>query len=214
MRIIGGKFKGKEIKAPDGIRPTQDMVRKALFDILGDMDDLSFLELYAGSGAIGLEALSRGAKAVVFLESSRQAARAIQANLESLKPAEGALAMEPGREALVINKDVSEVIPQLYKTHRLFDVIFLDPPYYKGTPPRLHSESMEPEKTESLTKKTLQTLGAYDILAPYGIIVIQHFKKDNLPDTAGDLILFKQSPYGDTLLSFFKKNAAKSDISR
>ena len=85
MRIITGKYKGRVIKMPKGIRPTQDKVRKALFDILGDISEMSFLELFAGSGAIGIEALSRGAKEAEFVEEKRDCARQIAANLAFIK---------------------------------------------------------------------------------------------------------------------------------
>ncbi len=163
---------------PKGIRPTQNKVRKALFDILGDIEGLSFLELFAGSGAVGFEALSQGAKEVVFVEKDRKCIEKIEENLSVL----GFLSSR------VLGADIFRAIEKLAKERVKFDLIFLDPPYYGD-----------------LSKKTLQTLGAYDILAPNGFIVVQHFKKDNLPDRLGDLVLFKQARYGDTLLSFYKK---------
>lgn len=178
MRIISGKYKGRIIKGPLGIRPTQDKVRKALFDILGDIQGLSFLELFAGTGAVGLEALSQGAKEVMFVEKERRCAKIIKDNLSLL----GYLGYS------VIALDVFEALKQLGKRGEKFDIIFLDPPYYKD-----------------LTKKTLQILSACDILTEPGFIVAQHFKKDNLPDALGDLTLFRQARYGDTVLSFYRK---------
>ncbi len=81
MRIISGKYKGRTLKRPKGIRPTQDKVRKALFDILADVKDLSFLDLFAGSGAVGIEALSLGAKEVVFVEQDRRCIEKIKENI-------------------------------------------------------------------------------------------------------------------------------------
>ena len=81
MRIIGGKYKGKSIKIPRGIRPTQDKVRKALFDILGDIKDMSFLELFAGSGAVGFEAVSRGVGDLTLVEYNRDCVLALKKNL-------------------------------------------------------------------------------------------------------------------------------------
>jgi 16S rRNA (guanine(966)-N(2))-methyltransferase RsmD len=178
MRIISGKFKGKEISLAKGMRPTQDKVRKALFDILGDIEGLSFLELFAGSGAIGFEAASRGVRDLTLVEYSCDCLLAIKKNIEALKLNACNLYPQEAREA----------ITKLHKDERKFDIIFLDPPYYLG-----------------LSKKTLQILEAYDILAPNGFIVVQHFKKDNLPDALGDLRLFKQAKYGDTVLSFYRK---------
>jgi len=187
MRIISGKYKGRVIKMPKGVRPTQNKVRKALFDILGDIEGLTVLELFAGSGAVGIEALSHGAKKVIFVENGPDCIKALKTNLASLLIAEDSLLVS----------DVSLAIKRLAEDRKKFDLIFLDPPYH-----------------QELVKKTLQTLGAYDILAPVGFIVVQHFKKDNLPDNSGDLVLFKQAKYGDTNLSFYKKNVPESNISR
>jgi len=183
MRIICGKYKGKAIKMPAGIRPTQNKVRKALFDILGDIEGLSFLELFAGSGAVGFEALSRGAAELVFVEANRACQLAIRKNIKALNAVSCSL----------LALEARETIKRLHRDKREFDIVFMDPPYY-----------ME------LAKKTLQTLVAYDILAPNGFIVIQHFKKDNLPGALGVFALFRQSRYGDTLLSFYKKADKKA----
>ncbi|MDD4980904.1 MAG: 16S rRNA (guanine(966)-N(2))-methyltransferase RsmD [Candidatus Omnitrophica bacterium] len=178
LRITTGQYKGRVIRMPKGIRPTQDKVRKAIFDILGDIEGLSFLELFAGSGAVGFEAASRGVKDLILVEYNQDCRLAINKNIESLKL----------RACTLYPKEVEVAIKQFHRDGRNFDIIFLDPPYYQG-----------------LSKKTLQTLSLYDILAPVGLIVVQHFKKDILPDTQGELTLFKQSTYGDTLLSFYRK---------
>lgn len=164
---------------PLGIRPTENKVRKAVFDILSDISGLSFLELFAGSGAVGLEALSEGAKEVVFVEKDPKCVRIIKDNLALL----GCLGC-----CRIIGQDAIKAIGGFYKNKERFDIVFLDPPYYQG-----------------LLKKALQILGAYDILAPNGIIVTQHFKKDDLPGALGDLTLSKQARYGDTVLSFYRR---------
>ncbi|MCM8801149.1 MAG: 16S rRNA (guanine(966)-N(2))-methyltransferase RsmD [Candidatus Omnitrophica bacterium] len=179
MKVITGKYKGRVIRMPKGIRPTQQKVRKALFDILGDIKGVGFLELFAGSGAIGIEALSKGAREVVFVERDKRCVSIIKKNLSLL----GYLSCK------VISTDVLKAIQRLNKEGRSFEVIFSDPPYY-----------------QDLAKKTLQTLSIYDILAPNGLLIIEHFNKEILPDQAGDLRLFKQNRYGDTLLSFYKKS--------
>jgi 16S rRNA (guanine966-N2)-methyltransferase len=186
MRIISGLYKGRSFKVPEGIRPTEDRVRKALFDILGTVEGESFLELFAGSGAVGLEAFSAGANSVVFVEKDREAVRCIQANLQG-----------PKLQALVLNKDVFEAIPQFARNKQKFDTIFLDPPYNK------QGISATEESGGSLAKKTLQMLGAYDILTACGYIIVQHFKKDLLPDSFAEMEMVKQSGYGDTLLTFY-----------
>ena len=178
MRITSGIYRGRKLSGPSRIRPTQDKVRKALFDILGDIEGLSFLELYAGSGAVGLEAASRGAKELVMVERDRECVLSIRKNMEALKPS----------AAELIQKDSILALQAMHANKKSFDIVFFDPPYYQG-----------------LSKKTLQTLGAYDILAPNGFVVVQHFKKDKLPEREGPLSLFKQSFYGDTVLSFYRK---------
>lgn len=178
MRIITGKYKGRIIKAPKGIRPTEDRVRKAFFDIMGDISGLSFLELFAGSGAMGIEALSLGAKEAVFVENDMKCIKTIEDNIKIL-----------GRRGIeIIPQDVLKAIPILAASGRKFDIIFLDPPYY-----------------QFMAEKTLQILQDYDILLPSGYIGIQHFKKDTLPAQRRNLVLCKQKEYGDTLLSFYKR---------
>jgi len=178
MRIISGKYKGRLIKVPKGIRPTQGLVRKALFDILGDIKGLSFLELFAGSGAVGFEAISLGLAELTLVEDKLDCLLAIKKNIESLKL----------KACSLYPQEAEKAIRGFYKNKKEFDIIFLDPPYY-----------------EDLAKKTLKTLSAYDILAPNGFIVVQHFKKDILPENIGKLTIFKQAKYGDTVLSFYKK---------
>jgi 16S rRNA (guanine966-N2)-methyltransferase len=178
MRVLTGLHKGKAIYAPAHIRPTQDKVRKALFDILGDINGVSFLELFAGSGAVGFEAVSRGARDLVLVEYNWDCQLAIRKNIESLKL----------KECNFYPLEVGSAIEAFRKNKREFDVIFLDPPYYREE-----------------SKKILQMLGACDILARNGFVVVQHFKKDELPKECGKLILIKESRYGDTKLSFFKE---------
>ena len=178
MRITTGKYKGRNIIPPKGIRPTQDKVRKAIFDILGDIEGLSFLELFAGSGAVGFEALSRGAGELTLVERNPGSLLAIKKNLELLRP-EG---------CVLYPLDIQKAIKSFYESRKRFDIIFLDPPYY-----------------QDLAKKTLQTLEGYDILAPDGLIITQHFKKESLPDDLGVLSLFRQYKYSDTLLTIYMK---------
>ncbi|MFA5115484.1 MAG: 16S rRNA (guanine(966)-N(2))-methyltransferase RsmD [Candidatus Omnitrophota bacterium] len=178
MRIITGKNKGKLLRMPRGIRPTQNKVRKALFDILGDIGGLSFLELFAGSGAVGLEAASRGAGELALVEDEPGCISAIDRNIKSLNFKSCRLYPVPALDA----------VKEFSRRKKEFDIIFLDPPYYRG-----------------LAKKTLQILDAYDILAPNGIIIVQHFRKDILPHDLRRLALTRQKRYGDTELSFLVK---------
>ena len=117
MRIIAGTHRGQRIAAPKGTatRPTSDRVRENAFNLIGPVDGASVLDLYAGSGAMGLEALSRGAGAAVFVESDRDACRAINANLDKL-----------GLHATVLCQDATRAVAQ---ERRTFDLILCDPPY-------------------------------------------------------------------------------------
>ena len=182
MKIISGKYKGKSIKMPKGIRPTQDKVRKALFDIVSDVEGVSFLELFAGSGSVAIEALSHGAKKVVLVEEEPNCVKVIKENFSLIGYPDYNL----------IASDIGLALSRLDKEGAKFDIIFMDPPYYRD-----------------MAKKTLQILASYDILTPSGFIATEHFKKDNLPDALGDLVLFRQYKYGDTLLSFYNKKSIK-----
>lgn len=186
MRITTGVYKGRQLKAPAGIRPTEDRVRKAFFDIMGDCSGLSFLELYAGSGAMGLEALSRGAQSVTFVEKDRKAVEMIEKNL-------ALLGQDAVTRARVIHHEADRVIPQLAEAGKRFDLVFLDPPYYRD-----------------MAEKTLQLLGGCDIVNHSGYVVVQHFCKDRLSARSGRLIQFKQTKYGETVLSFYEAESGLS----
>ncbi|MCG8431589.1 MAG: 16S rRNA (guanine(966)-N(2))-methyltransferase RsmD [Candidatus Omnitrophica bacterium] len=177
MRILSGRYKGRQLQVPRGIRPTQDNVKKALFDILGDPGGCSFLELCAGSGAVGLEALSLGAGEVVFVEPHRACLKALRANINAVAP----------ERCRICPRRAESAVKQFFRQKKRFDLVFCDPPYY-----------------EELAKKALQTLGLYDIVAPAGLVIAQHFKKDQLPERAGMLELFRQNYYGDTVLTFYR----------
>ena len=187
MRVISGKLKGRQIKFPKNIRPTQNKVRKAVFDCLGDsVKDSVFLELFAGSGAVGIEAFSYGAKKVVFVDSDINCLKLIETNLISLgiKPRAGG----DGLNYRIYRKDSLEAPCFLERQGLKFDLIFLDPPYLTG-----------------LAKKSLLAIISCDILTPLGIVVIEHCKKEELLQTEGSLILFKQKHYGDKILSFYER---------
>ena len=141
MRIIGGEYRSRQIMMPKGveIRPTQDKVRQAVFNILGDVNGKVVLELFAGSGAFGIEALSRGAKSVTFVDNNFSCIQTIKSNLESLDI--------PHSVYDLIRADAINVLARLGKQEEKFDIVFLDPPYYKG-----------------LAKKCLINIDNYDIL--------------------------------------------------
>ncbi|MFA4990200.1 MAG: RsmD family RNA methyltransferase [Candidatus Omnitrophota bacterium] len=210
MKVTTGKFKGRNICMPKGIRPTQGKARKAIFDILGDIAGLSFLELFAGSGAVGIEAASRGAQEVVFVENNSNVLKVLSSNAAGIL---GTEYLPGGRQVAyyILAQSVESALARLGREKKKFDLIFLDPPYYIPKAPRSetqvagHSGSTAAGNSEPLLKKTLQTLEGYAILAPNGLIIAQHFKKENLPDSLGVLSLFRQYRYAQTLLSLYRK---------
>jgi 16S rRNA (guanine966-N2)-methyltransferase len=135
MRVIAGTHGGRELIAPKGraTRPTSDRVREALFSILGDVGDLRVLDLFAGSGALGIEALSRGAAQATLVDSARSAVAAIRRNLEAL-----------GLEAEVVSHPAARFLGAALRDGRQYDLVFLDPPYR-------HASTLGRELTSALT---------------------------------------------------------------
>ncbi|NLZ53543.1 MAG: 16S rRNA (guanine(966)-N(2))-methyltransferase RsmD [Thermoanaerobacteraceae bacterium] len=178
MRIIGGIHKGRKIKSVKGMltRPTTDFVREALFNIISDkVFGSNFLDLFAGTGAVGLEALSRGAEKVVFVEKNMTACSVINQNLRDLKFID---------KALVVQSDIVSAIQKLALGGYVFDIIFLDPPYYKN-----------------YIEKTLGTLKDFNIAG--SIVVVQHPKNESF--TFNGFSCFKNKNYGRTALTFLVK---------
>ena len=185
MRILSGKYRGRNFFMPKGIRPTQDLVRKALFDLLGqDLTGLTFLDLFAGSGAMGLEAASRGAKEVIFVEKEPLCFRTICENIARLNIP----ALEPDRPFFeTLQADGLATIKDFARRGRKLDIVFADPPYGRD-----------------LAKKTLITLKGHDIVHPDSIVVIQHTKHETLPETEGRFFINEQRKYGTSYLTFYK----------
>ncbi len=188
MKIIGGKFRGRNFYMPASIRPTQGIARRALFDILGqDMEGVTLVDLFAGSGAIGLEAISRGAAKVMFVEKDPKCAAVISENI-------GLFSLEKGDDGNlpcdIIQTDAFAAIKLFARQNRRFDVAFIDPPYGRG-----------------LAKKALKTLEAYDILQPNCVVVIQHEKKEILPEKVGRFLIFGRKKYGATTFSIYKNKS-------
>lgn len=185
-RIIAGQFKGRTILMPPRIRATEAKVRQALFNILGaGVEDARVLDGFAGSGALGLEALSRGASFVAFIESDAEAVVAIRDNLARLEP-------ELAREAWrLVHFDVERGLRALAASERPFDIILFDPPY--------HTEE---------GKKALITVVDCAMLAPVGIVAIEHDQRTPLPSPIGPLRQCTQHRYGDTVLSFYQSGSS------
>ena len=185
IRISGGEFRGRKIKSPrgGGSRPTLDRVREALFDIIGnDLSGIRFLDLYAGVGLVGIEALSRGAACVLFVERDGALVKILRENLISLG-AENRGKIYHGPAAGLVLRLVKEPA----------DIVFLDPPY--GT---------------DEAALVLSKLG-YATLPPETLVIAQHHYKDRLPDKAGELRRTRQEKYGETVLSFYRRSVSGAE---
>lgn len=181
MRVIAGSAKKRRLKTPGDmtVRPTADRVKEALYNILGDrVPQSSFLDLYAGTGNIGIEALSRGAASAVFVEQEHQNTRLIVENLKIT----GFL----GR-ARIIRRPVKEGLKLLGAEGLRFDLIFLDPPY--------RNEDIE-EALAGIVNESVLNAG--------GIVVVECGAKRDLPDDQAGLKMVRQEKYGDTMLTFFR----------
>lgn len=181
MRIIAGQFRSRILNAPRGLdtRPTGDKLRGTLFNVLGErVIGASFADLYAGSGANGMEALSRGARSVLFVESAAPALAAIRANLAALGLRSG-FDIEP--------RSVAAALKRLKGSS--FNVIFLDPPY---------------SAAEEYTR-TLGLLGGErsPLLAPQAIVIAEHHRRQPLDDRYGVLQRYRLLEQGDAALSFY-----------
>jgi 16S rRNA (guanine(966)-N(2))-methyltransferase RsmD len=182
MRIIGGDAKGRRIYSPkkNKIRPTSDGIKESLFNILQEVSGKSFLDLFAGCGNVGLEALSRGAAKVVFVEKNPVMVNAIKRNL---------LELGITNKYKILETEAGKGIKKLQSKSEKFDFIFADPPYEKGC-----------------VREIFQYLGDGEMISSEGVLIFQHSVRENIPGTlAGTFMLTDQRRYGDTLISFFKR---------
>jgi len=187
-RIISGQGKGRRLQSPKGdlTRPTGARVKQTLFDILAPrLPGCRFLDAFAGGGAVGLEALSRGASRVVLIDSSGEAVRAIRANVEALGG---------GGDVQVFRQDARVAVPALGAAGHHFDVAFLDPPY-----------------ESDLYRPLLEALGA-GILDPEGVAVAEHFHKKELPEKIGGLSCTRSVRIGDHRLSFYRSHSEEGAL--
>jgi 16S rRNA (guanine(966)-N(2))-methyltransferase RsmD len=204
IRIIAGKYKGNLIEVPRGVRATGNKVREALFDILaGKIAGASVLDLFAGSGSLGIEALSRGAKSATFIEKSKRCAEVIKKNIFIRLKGPGPSKQSLKEAVTILVADAIRAPERLYKQNKIFDLIFLDPPYRRG-----------------MVKISLKSISSYDILRPNSLVVAEHSRDNVLPEEIGSLYLIRKRLYGDTALSIYRmrpnlwNNENKSDLSR
>jgi 16S rRNA (guanine(966)-N(2))-methyltransferase RsmD len=186
MRVIAGEFRSRQLQTPRGVatRPTSDKLRETLFNVLGaGVAGAKFVDLYAGSGAVGIEAISRGAEFVWFAEKAPAAVAAIRANLRALKIA-GGYALE--------DRGVAKLLASLVKAARVVDVVFLDPPY----------EAVDEYK------RTMEFFGehAAEVLAEGAVVIAEHAKKQALAEQFGELKRVRVLEQGDAALSFYRRS--------
>jgi 16S rRNA (guanine966-N2)-methyltransferase len=187
MRVIAGTYRSRTLKSLKGLalRPTSDRLRETLFNVLApNMPGSRFVDLFAGTGAIGIEALSRGAAEVVFIENHAPAVTLIRRNLESLDITTGAtvLAVDALRGLAMLAARKNSGVPA-------FDHIFLDPPYAAAED----------------YSRVLEFLGSAELLAPGGIVIAEHRRKFDLCEEAGALRRFRVLKQGDAALSFYRR---------
>jgi 16S rRNA (guanine966-N2)-methyltransferase len=192
VRIIAGKYRGRNLKSPPSleVRPTSDRLRETLFNVIAPrIEGARFLDLCAGSGAVGIEALSRGAAHVTFVDRSRKMAALIEANLELCKVAT--------EDRQVVHAEATDYLRLALrhgrKTHgggkvEPWDIVFFDPPYATDCLP------------------TLKTFGAESpsLLTENGLVIVEHHHKNELPDELGGLRRFRVLKQGDSALSFYE----------
>ena len=167
-------------------RPTADRVREALFSRLASryrLDGASVLDLFAGTGALGIEALSRGAAELVSVESDRRAADVIEANLQRCD-----------LKARVLRGEVAVILSRLAREGRVCDGVFVDPPY-------AGRDALD----------TLEALGVLGVLKPGGWVSVETDRETGLPDATGSLLLARRDDYGDTTLWLYESAALQSD---
>ena len=182
MRIIAGRARGHKLKSPDGnsTRPTTDKIREAMFSILFDkVIDAKVLDIFAGTGAVGIESLSRGAKKAIFVDQNHRCCDIIEKNLEKTRLNEF---------ASVFCNDSFRAMDMLSKKGDKFDIIFIDPPYFEGYFDRVIEDICDKE-----------------LLEGDGVIVVEKHLSVEMKDKYEGLELFKEKKYGEILLCFYRK---------
>lgn len=181
MRVISGIARGKRLKAPSGMntRPITDMIKEALFNVIGsDIIETSFLDLFAGSGSVGIEALSRQASKVIMVDNSFEAIKIIKANIDNCGFIDG---------FEIHRNDVFKAIDLLHRKGARFDYIYVDPPF----------------TCESIFPRVMQALDKADILAEKGLIIIRTPRKLVLKNGLNRIIRYRINEYGESVLNYY-----------
>lgn len=179
VRVISGSARGLKLNTPgdDRVRPTTDRVKESMFNIVQDwVYDSQVLDLFAGSGALGIEALSRGASQAVFCDNSLDSIKIIKSNIEKARVAD---------RSQIVSGDFKRCLRDMEAKNKIFDMIFVDPPYYKG-----------------LFEEVLDTIRSCKILKKDGIVIVEHDAKRPIGQVEG-LEVYKEKKYGITMLTFY-----------
>jgi len=186
MRVIAGKFRSRSLKSLKGLalRPTSDRLRETLFNVLADrVPDARFVDAFAGTGAVGIEALSRGAREVIFIENHGPAVALIRKNLQALGIQ--SLASVLALDAL---RGLQRLVANPLTTSSFVDIVYLDPPYAAAQDYR----------------RVLTFLGAAPFLAEDSLVIAEHRSSGELPETFGNLSRVRALRQGDATLSFYR----------
>lgn len=181
MRVISGQMKGRKLRSVPGTstRPTSDKVKEAIYQILGPyFDGGMVLDLYAGSGAMGIEALSRGMDKGVFIDKTGQAIRTIKENLRETGLTE---------QCEVYRNDAQKTLIHLEKRKWQFHLIILDPPYQK-----------------QMLTENINSIYEFDLLHAEGVILCEHDKKTELPEEINGIVKVRELKYGDTIMTLYE----------
>lgn len=180
VRIISGECKGRLLSTLKGraVRPTSDRAKETLFNIIGDrIPGCRFLDLFSGTGNIGLEAASRGAAEVVLVESNPKALNVLQENVEKC---------DLGDKVKILNVDSGKCLAGFVSTNQSFDLVFMDPPY-------------RDLKAYNLIREIVDK----GLLENKGVVIAEHDRHHSLPEAYGKLVLVREKRVGDTIFSFF-----------
>ncbi len=181
MRVVSGKWKGRQLKAVPGMntRPTTDKVKEAVFNIIGPYFDGGLaLDLFGGSGSLGIEAISRGMDKAIFVDKDGKAIQTIKQNVE---------AFDLSEQVEIYRNDALRALNALKKREIKFDLILLDPPYKKH-----HLEEL------------IHKISEYELLSPTGLIMAEHSNDVKLPEDMGNFIRTRQEDYGLTVISVYR----------
>ena len=181
MRVISGKVRGLKLDTPKNldVRPTTDRVKESLFNIINPyIRESNILDLFAGTGSLGIECLSRGAKNCIFVDKSKESIGIVKSNIKKARVE---------NESTILNIDFKDAVKRLSVQKQKFDVIFMDPPYY-----------------ENMFIDCLKSIDEFSLLKEDGLVVVEHDTNDLFDDNIGRLYKSREKKYGNTTITFYK----------